>query len=49
MEVKPIQSLHEYELKEQDMQSALKYNNAMPNQTQSLDKQLIYIYKSGTK
>lgn len=41
LEVKPIQSLHEYELKEQDMQGALKYKNA---QTQSLEKQLRDIY-----
>ena len=40
MEVKTIQSLHEYELKEQDMQDALKYKNVMLNQTQSLEKQL---------
>ena len=47
MEVKTIQSLHEYELKEQDMQGALKYKNVMLNQTQSLEKQLrdIYIYR----
>ena len=41
LEVKTIQSLHEYELKEQDMQGALKYKNA---QTQSLEKQLRDIY-----
>ena len=47
LEVKTIQSLHEYELKEQDMQGALKYKNVMLNQTQSLEKQLrdIYIYR----
>ena len=44
MEVKTIQSLHEYELKEQDMQDALKYKNVMLNQTQSLEKELRYIY-----
>ena len=46
MEVKTIHSLHESELKEQDMQGALKYKNVMLNQTQSLEKQLrdIYIY-----
>ena len=44
MEVKTIQSLHEYELKEQDMQGALKYKNVMLNQTQSLEKQLRDIY-----
>ena len=40
LKVKTIQSLHEYELKEQDMQGALKYKNVMLNQTQSLEKQL---------
>ena len=40
MEVKTIQSLHEYELKEQDIQGALKYKNVMLNQTQSWEKQL---------
>ena len=47
VEVKTIQSLHEYELKEQDMQGALKYKNVMLNQTQSLEKQLkdTYIYR----
>ena len=47
LEVKTIQSLHEYELKEQDMLDALIYKNVMLNQTQSLEKQLrdIYIYK----
>ena len=40
LEVKTVQSLHEYELKEQDMQGALKYKNVMLNQTQSLEKQL---------
>ena len=47
MEVKTIQSLHEYEHKEQDMQGALKYKNVMLNQTQSLEKQLkdTYIYR----
>ena len=40
LEVKTIQSLHEYELKEQDIQGALKYKNVMLNQTQSLEKQL---------
>ena len=46
LEVKTIQSLHKYELKEQDIQGALKYKNVMLNQTQSLEKQLrdIYIY-----
>ena len=44
MEVKTIQSLHEYELKEQDTQGALKYKNVMLNQTQSLEKQLRDIY-----
>ena len=44
MEVKTIQSLHEYEHKEQDMQGALKYKNVMLNQTQSLEKQLRDIY-----
>ena len=44
LEVKTIQSLHEYELKEQDMQGALKYKNVMLNQTQSLEKQLRDIY-----
>ena len=44
LEVKPIQSLHEYELKEQDTQGALKYKNVMLNQTQSLEKQLRDIY-----
>ena len=44
LEVKTIQSLHEYELKEQDMQDALKYKNVMLNQTQSLEKQLRDIY-----
>ena len=32
MEVETIQSLHEYELEEQDMQGALKYKNVMLNQ-----------------
>ena len=40
LEVKTVQSLHEYELNEQDMQGALKYKNVMLNQTQSLEKQL---------
>ena len=40
MEVETVQSLHEYELKEQDMQGALKYKNVMLNQTESLEKQL---------
>ena len=40
LEVKTIRSLHEYELKEQDTQGALKYKNVMLNQTQSLEKQL---------
>ena len=40
LEVETVQSLHEYELKEQDMQGALKYKNVMLNQTQSLEKQL---------
>ena len=40
LEVETVQSLHEYELKEQDMQGALKYNNVMLNQTQSQEKQL---------
>ena len=44
MEVKTIQSLHKHELKEQDMQGALKYKNVMLNQTQSLEKQLRDIY-----
>ena len=44
LEVKTIQSLHEYEHKEQDMQGALKYKNVMLNQTQSLEKQLRDIY-----
>ena len=44
MEVKTIQSLHKYELKEQDIQGALKYKNVMLNQTQSLEKQLRDIY-----
>jgi len=38
LEVETVQSLHEYELKEQDMQGALKYKNVMLNQTQSLEK-----------
>ena len=29
LEVKTIQSLHEYELKEQDIQGALKYKNVI--------------------
>ena len=49
MEVKTIQSLHEYELKEQDMQGALKYKNVMLNQTQSLEKQLRDIYTGCVK
>ena len=51
LEVKTIQSLHEYELKEQDIQGALKYKNVMLNQTQSLEKQLrdIYIYTGYVK
>ena len=51
MEVKTIRSLHEYELKEEDMQGALKYKNVMLNQTQSLEKQLrdIYIYTGYVK
>ena len=40
LEVKTVRSLHEYELKEQDMQGALKYKHLMLNQTQSLEKQL---------
>ena len=40
LEVKTVWSLHEYELKEQDMQGALKYKNVKLNQTQSLEKQL---------
>ena len=44
LEVETVQSLHEYELKEQDMQGALKYKNVMLNQTQSLEKQLRDIY-----
>ena len=40
LEVETVQSLHEYELKEQDMQGALKYKNVMLNQTQSREKQL---------
>ena len=44
MEVKTIRSLHEYELKEQDMQGALKYKNVTLNQTQSLEKQLRDVY-----
>jgi len=40
LEAKTVQYLHEYELKEQDMQGALKYKNVMLNQTQSLEKQL---------
>ncbi|XP_059738104.1 endogenous retrovirus group K member 9 Gag polyprotein [Bos taurus] len=40
LEVETVRSLHEYELKEQDMQGALKYKNVMLNQTQSLEKQL---------
>ena len=44
MEVKILQSLHEYEFKEQDMQGALKYKNVMLNQTQFLEKQLRDIY-----
>ena len=47
LEVKTIRSLHEYELKEQDMQGALKYKNVMLNQTQSLEKQLRDIYMNG--
>ena len=49
LEVKTIQSLHEYELKEQDMQGALKYKNVMLNQTQSLKKQLRDIYTGCVK
>ena len=49
LEVKTIQSLHEYELKEQDMQGALKYKNVMLNQTQSLEKQLRDIYTGCVK
>ena len=49
LEVKTIQSLHEYELKEQDMQGALKYKNVMLNQTQSLEKQLRDIYTGYVK
>ena len=51
LEVETVQSLHEYELKEQDMQGALKYKNVMLNQTQSLEKQLrdIYIYTGYVK
>ena len=44
LEVESVQSLYEYELKEQDMQGALKYKNVMLNQTQSLEKQLRDIY-----
>lgn len=44
LEVKTIQSLHEYELKEQDIQGALKYKYVLLNQTQSLEKQLTDIY-----
>ena len=40
LEVESVWSLHEYELKEQDMQGALKYKNVMLTQTQSLEKQL---------
>ena len=40
LEVETVQSLHEYELEEQDMQGALKYKNVMLNQTQFLEKQL---------
>ena len=47
LEVKTVWSLHEYELKEQDMQGALKYKNVMLNQTQSLEKQLGDIYMNG--
>ena len=47
LEVKTIRSLHEYELKEQDMQGALRYKNVMLNQTQSLEKQLGDIYMNG--
>ena len=49
LEVKTIQSLHEYEHKEQDMQGALKYKNVMLNQTQSLKKQLRDIYTGCVK
>ena len=49
MEVKTIRSLHESELKEQDMQGALKCKNVMLNQTQSLEKQLRDIYKDVSK
>ena len=40
MEVETVQSLHEYELDEQDMQGALNSKNVMLNQTQTLEKQL---------
>jgi len=40
LEVENVQCLHENELEEQDMQGALKYNNVMLNQRQSLEKQL---------
>ena len=40
MEVETVQSLHEYELDEQDMQGTLKCKNVMLNQTQTLEKQL---------
>ena len=36
LEVETVRSLHEYELKEQDKQGALKYKNVMLNQTKSL-------------
>ena len=49
MEVKTIQSLHEYELKEQDTQGPLKYKNVMLNQTQSLEKQLRDMYTGCVK
>ena len=40
LEIETVRFLHEYELKKQDMQGALKYKNVMLNQTQSLGKQL---------
>ena len=51
LEVETVRSLHEYELKEQDKQGALKYKNVMLNQTKSLEKQLrdIYIYTGYVK
>ena len=47
LEVETVQSLYEYELKEQDMQGALKYKNVMLNRHNPWKNSLgTYVYRS---